>query len=152
MLLLGTPVLWWAFLPALVGLAWWGIARRDWRAGSIGLMVAAGLLPWFFFAVKDGRTMFNFYTAPILPFLVLAVVYVLGAIMTSARAPDAVAPGTGVPSAGAVSDRRMIGAIAAGAFVVLVALCFAYFYPVFAGDLMTYSDWYARMWLGGRWI
>src|SRR4029450_9493645 len=26
--LIGTPVLWWAFLPALVGLAWFGISRR----------------------------------------------------------------------------------------------------------------------------
>ena len=31
-LLLGTPVLWWAFIPALIGLTWFGISRRDWRA------------------------------------------------------------------------------------------------------------------------
>jgi dolichyl-phosphate-mannose--protein O-mannosyl transferase len=36
--------------------------------------------------------------------------------------------------------------------VVLVALCFAYFYPVFVGHLMSYADWHARMWLGTRWI
>ena len=46
----------------------------------------------------------------------------------------------------------MIGAVVAGAFVVLVALCFAYFYPVFVGNLMSYADWHARMWLGTRWI
>ena len=42
----------------------------------------AGLLPWFYYAIKDGRTMFSFYVLPALPFLILAVVYVLGAIMT----------------------------------------------------------------------
>jgi dolichyl-phosphate-mannose--protein O-mannosyl transferase len=46
-LLLGNPLLWWSFLPALAGLAWFGTARRDTRAFAIGAMVAAGLLPWF---------------------------------------------------------------------------------------------------------
>jgi dolichyl-phosphate-mannose--protein O-mannosyl transferase len=35
---------------------------------------------------------------------------------------------------------------------VLIALCFAYFHPVFVGQQIPYSDWSARMWLGGRWI
>src|SRR5690349_20924592 len=34
-LLLGTPILWWSFLPALCALVWFGIARRDWRAYAI---------------------------------------------------------------------------------------------------------------------
>jgi dolichyl-phosphate-mannose--protein O-mannosyl transferase len=147
-LLLGTPVLWWSFIPALVGLAWFGVARRDWRAGAIGLMVLFGLGPWFYFAL-DGRTMFSFYTAPTLPFLVLAVAYVLGAIMTPAPAP---AGAQTTSTLARDSDRRVIGAIAAGTFVVVVALCFAYFYPVFAGQVMPYADWDARMWLDGRWI
>ncbi|MGC1211789.1 MAG: phospholipid carrier-dependent glycosyltransferase [Micromonospora sp.] len=150
-LLLGTPLLWWSFLPALVALAWLGAARRDWRAGAILLSVAAGLLPWFWFAL-DGRTMFSFYAAPALPFLVLAVVYVLGAIMSPGPAPvgstAAADPVTGQDA----SDRRLVGGIIAGAYVLLVALCFAYFYPIFVGRLMAYADWSARMWLDGRWI
>ncbi|MET8365400.1 phospholipid carrier-dependent glycosyltransferase [Micromonospora sp. NPDC005194] len=148
-LLLGTPLLWWSFLPALVALVWLGIARRDWRAGAILLTVAAGLLPWFWFAL-DGRTMFSFYVAPALPFLVLAVVYVLGALI----AP----PGGDVGETAALVpgdagyERRLVGSIAAGAYVLLVALCFAYFYPIFVGRLIPYSDWLSRMWLDGRWI
>ncbi|WP_278187527.1 phospholipid carrier-dependent glycosyltransferase [Micromonospora sp. R77] len=145
-LLLGTPLLWWSFLPALGALAWLGAARRDWRAGAILLCVAAGLLPWFWFAL-DGRTMFSFYAAPALPFLVLAVVYVLGAIISPAGAPAARAA-----SEEDVSDRRMVGGIIAGAYVLLVALCFGYFYPIFVGKLLPYADWSARMWLDGRWI
>jgi dolichyl-phosphate-mannose-protein mannosyltransferase len=148
-LLLGTPVLWWSFLPAVVALAWLGIARRDWRAGAIMLALAAGLLPWFWYAL-DGRTMFFFYAAPAQPFLVLAVVYVLGAIMSPVD-PHAEASEE-EPHARGVLDRRLVGAIVAGAYVLLVAICFAYFYPIYVGQLLTYADWSARMWLGGRWI
>lgn len=142
-LLLGTPLLWWSFLPALAVLGWLGIARRDWRAGAILAGVAAGLLPWFYYAADD-RTMFSFYAAPALPFLVLAVTYVLGAIVTPS--------GQQLASNPVSNDRRMVGAVIAGAYVLLVAICFAYFYPIFVGIPLPYEDWSARMWLGGRWI
>ncbi|MEH0938645.1 dolichyl-phosphate-mannose--protein mannosyltransferase [Micromonospora psammae] len=147
-LLLGTPLLWWSFLPALVALVWLGVARRDWRAGAILVAVAAGLLPWFWFAL-DGRTMFSFYAAPALPFLVLAVVYVLGAIVTPTGPADA-APADADPEQG--YDRRLVGGLVVGGYVLLVALCFAYFHPIFVGTLLPYEDWSARMWLDGRWI
>ncbi|QOC93760.1 dolichyl-phosphate-mannose--protein mannosyltransferase [Micromonospora craniellae] len=146
-LLLGTPLLWWSFLPALVALVWLGLARRDWRAGAILLSVAAGLLPWFWIAL-DGRTMFSFYTAPALPFLVLAVVYVLGAVASPAG-PSGTRP---VGDDEATRDRRLVGGVIAGAYVVLVVLCFAYFYPIFVGQPLPYAEWSARMWLNGRWI
>ena len=38
MLLLGTPILWWSFIPALAGLAWFGISRRDWVQSNIDAM------------------------------------------------------------------------------------------------------------------
>lgn len=138
-LLLGTPVLWWAFLPALAALAWLGISRRDWRAGAIMLGALAGLLPWFRNAA-DGRTMFYFYALPAEPFLVLAVVYVLGVI---------VGP---LPRTQHDHDRRLIGSVVAGGFVLLVALCFAYFYPIYVGTPLTYDQWLARHWLGDLWI
>jgi dolichyl-phosphate-mannose--protein O-mannosyl transferase len=101
------------------------------------------MLPWFYYAVADGRTMFSFYVLPALPFLVLAVVYVLGAIMT---------PPGGMATGPARSDRQLIGVIVVSAYVVMVALCFLYFYPVFVGKAIPYPAWQARMWLGGRWI
>jgi dolichyl-phosphate-mannose--protein O-mannosyl transferase len=142
-LLLGTPILWWSFLPALAALVWFGIARRDWRAFAIGTGVVAGLLPWFYFAIADGRTMFSFYVLPALPFLILAVVYALGAIMT---------PPTGMVAGSGRSDRQLIGTIVTGVYVLLVAVCFAYFHPIFVGQVLPYADWSARMWLGSRWI
>ncbi len=142
-LLLGTPLLWWSFIPALAALVWFGIARRDWRAYAIGTGVVAGLLPWFYYAIADGRTMFSFYALPALPFLILAVVYTLGAIMT---------PTGGTVTGEKRTDRQIVGTIAAGVYLVLVVLCFAYFYPIFTGQLIPYESWQSRMWLGGRWI
>jgi dolichyl-phosphate-mannose-protein mannosyltransferase len=138
-LLLGTPLLWWSFIPALAGLTWVGIARRDWRALAIGASVAAGIVPWFW-SETDDRTMFFFYALPAEPFLVLAVVYVCGAILGPSRRKQP------------TTDRRLIGAIIVGAYVLLVAACFAYFYPIYAGGQLTYQQWWSRMWLGSRWV
>ncbi|GAA2521242.1 dolichyl-phosphate-mannose--protein mannosyltransferase [Pilimelia columellifera] len=137
-LLLGTPLLWWSFLPALGALTWLGVARRDWRAGAIGLGVAAGLLPWFYYAFQS-RTMFSFYALPSLPFLVLAVCYVIGALIGRAGTDEAPA-------------RRRVGAVVAGAYVLAVAVCFAWYYPVFVGTPIPYEDWQLRMLLGDRWV
>ena len=142
-LLLGTPLLWWSFGPALIATLWFGIARRDWRAFAILTGAVGSMLPWYYYALTDGRTMFNFYLLPGLPFLILAVVYVLGAIMT---------PPEGVTTGKSRTDRQLVGTVVAGAYVLLVALCFAYFYPIFVGQLITYNSWSSRMWLGGRWI
>jgi dolichyl-phosphate-mannose--protein O-mannosyl transferase len=138
-LLLGTPVLWWSFLPALFALGWLAIARRDGRAWLIMVCALAGIVPWFQ-SMPDQRTMFYFYALPAEPFLVLAVVYVLGAIIGPPRhvKPD--------------SDHRLIGSIVAGAYVLLVAACFAYFYPIYSGMDITYTEWFSRMWLGSRWV
>ncbi|MDQ1643905.1 MAG: dolichyl-phosphate-mannose-protein mannosyltransferase [Cryptosporangiaceae bacterium] len=126
---LGNPVLWWAFLPALAGTAWRWIARRDWAAGAILVGTAAGILPWLAY---PGRTMFFFYALPALPFMVLAVTVVLGMVLGKANAE---------------LDRRMAGAILVGAYLLLVAGAFAFFYPIYTGELITNAQWQARMWL-----
>nr|WP_213453037.1 glycosyltransferase family 39 protein [Micromonospora sp. NBRC 107566] len=138
-LLLGTPLLWWSFIPALVALVWFAIARRDWRAWAILLSVAATILPWCYYALHDNRTMFYFYIAPAQPFLVMAVVYVLGTIVT---------PGPGTPP---TADRRLIGGVIVGAYVLLIAICFAYFHPLYVGTSIPYEDWAKHLWLDGRW-
>jgi dolichyl-phosphate-mannose--protein O-mannosyl transferase len=30
--------------------------------------------------------------------------------------------------------------------IALIALCFAYFFPLYVGGVLNYDDWYARMW------
>ncbi|GIH02091.1 phospholipid carrier-dependent glycosyltransferase [Rhizocola hellebori] len=134
--LLGTPLLWWSFLPALLLTAWFGVARRDWRAGAILVMSAFALVPWFFFST---RTMFYFYALPAEPFLILAVVFTLGMLASSPR---------GMPQDFA---RLQTGTVIAGAFVILVVLNFAFFFPIYSGESIPTLDWAKRMWLGNRW-
>ncbi len=136
-LALGTPLIWWASIIALlVCLGWW-LTRRDWRAGAVLLGVAAGWLPWF--AYSD-RTQFSFYAVAFAPFVVLSITLCLGLLIGSAHAH---------------TTRRAIGAALAGAYLLGVLWDFAYMYPVFAARLLPYAQWYARMWYhpgGHGWI
>jgi dolichyl-phosphate-mannose--protein O-mannosyl transferase len=135
-LLLGTPILWWTFIPALLAVLWYAMSRRDWRAWTILATAATGILPWFLYEL-DGRTMFYFYVVPSAPFLVLAVTMMLGMI---------------VGPAGADQFRRTAGTTVAALYVAGVALCFVYFYPIYVGESLSYDAWHARMWLGQLWI
>jgi dolichyl-phosphate-mannose-protein mannosyltransferase len=130
-LAIGTPAIWWASILALiVCLAWW-ISRRDWRAGAVLVGVAAGWLPWFWFAWHDQRTEYYFYAIAFLPFLVIAITLCLGLIMGPVDAP---------------AGRRAIGAVAVGAYLLLVLANFAFMYPVLTGQILPYTAWHQRMW------
>jgi dolichyl-phosphate-mannose-protein mannosyltransferase len=130
-LAIGTPLIWWASIPALIFcLAWW-LTRKDWRAGAVLLGVAAGWLPWFWFAWHDHRTMFDFYAVAFEPYLVIAITLCLGLIIGPARA----APG-----------RRAMGAVVTGAYLLAVLTNFAYLYPVVAAQSIPYASWFSRMW------
>jgi dolichyl-phosphate-mannose-protein mannosyltransferase len=130
-LAIGTPVLWWASIPALLFCVYWWLSRRDWRAGAVLLAVAAGWLPWFWFALHDHRTMFFFYAVAFEPYLIIAVTLCLGLIIGPAKA----APG-----------RRALGAVLAGVFLIAVLTDFAYLYPVLAAKSIPYAAWRSRMW------
>jgi dolichyl-phosphate-mannose--protein O-mannosyl transferase len=67
---------------------------------------------------------------------VLAIVLMLGMIIGPAKE-------TGL--------RRVIGAAAAGAYVLVVLANFFYLYPVLAAQVIPYDSWHARMWLNS-WI
>jgi dolichyl-phosphate-mannose-protein mannosyltransferase len=129
-LVLGTPLLWWSFLPALVGVGAFAVARRDWRGYAIVLAAAAGIAPWFIWEFTD-RTMFYFYALPALPFMVMAVVYLFDLM---------------------IRRWRRVTTALLGMYALAIVWCFAYFYPIFTAERITYAQWFARMWLGRRWI
>jgi dolichyl-phosphate-mannose--protein O-mannosyl transferase len=90
--------------------------------------VAATYLPWFLYTE---RTIFYFYAVVMVPFLVLAVTLMLGAVLGPAGAPP---------------RRRAWGAAVAGSVVVLVMLNFAWLYPILSAEPIPFADWHARMW------
>ncbi|WP_327692229.1 MULTISPECIES: phospholipid carrier-dependent glycosyltransferase [unclassified Streptomyces] len=130
---LGTPLLWWAACGALVYLLFRWALRRDWRAGAVLCAVGAGYLPWFNY---QDRTIFSFYAVAFVPYLCLAVAMMVGAML-------------GPP--GANERRRLIGTVGAGVLVLLIAWNFIYFFPLYTGRTIPYSEWHARMWLD-TWI
>jgi dolichyl-phosphate-mannose-protein mannosyltransferase len=114
---IGTPTLWWAAVFAIFILLFMWALRRDWY------------LPWFNY---QHRTIFSFYEVAFVPFIALAVTYVLGLCIGG---PDA-------------SPRhRRFGLLAAGIFVIATVACFAFFYPIYTAQVIPISQWQMRMWL-----
>ena len=138
MLLIGTPLEWWAFLPALIWLAWHWLTTRDWRAAAVWVAFLAGWVVW----LRDiRRTMFLFYMTPLMPYLIFGLTLGLGTILGPAlrRAPGA----TGDEVA---QRRRMWGIAGVTGFLGLVIVDFAWMWPLFTGGMLSYNQWHAHMW------
>jgi dolichyl-phosphate-mannose-protein mannosyltransferase len=138
---LGNPVIWWVGLVALALLLFCWIFRRDWRAGAILAGYAGAYLPWFQY---QHRTIFTFYAVVFVPFVVLAVVFLLGTVLGPDPSRAVLERGVQVESA---LRRRRVGAVVAGSVVVLAVACFAFFWPVYTAQVIPYESWSRRMWL-----
>ncbi|MDQ1703878.1 MAG: dolichyl-phosphate-mannose-protein mannosyltransferase [Frankiaceae bacterium] len=128
---IGTPAIWWLAIPALGATLWRAVGRFDWRAAAVLVAFLAGYLPWFYEDLHH-RTMFLFYLLPDVPFMVLAITLGIGMVLGRQWVTHA---------------RRVVGAVIAGAYLVLVIGNFAFLYPVLSGQVITYDQWHQRMWL-----
>lgn len=124
----GTPTIWWAATISLAVLAFMWAFARDWRAGAILAGYAGGYLPWF---LLGDRTIYAFYAVSFVPWVVLGVTYVIGMVLGPA---------------GASSERRQVGVLAVGSYLVLTVLLFAYFYPIWTAQVVPHSFWFLHMW------
>ncbi|GAA1795671.1 phospholipid carrier-dependent glycosyltransferase [Nocardioides hankookensis] len=132
-LLLGSPAIWWAgCLALLFALVMW-VGARDWRYGVAVVGAASTWLPWLQY---DDRPIFSFYAIITLPFIVLALTLAIGRILGRSTAP---------------SPRRTAGVVVVGAYLVLVLLNFAWFWPIWTNQLLTHGEWLDRIWFT-RWI
>ena len=139
-LLIGTPLMWWAFVPALLWLAWHWFTTRDWRAGAVWVAFVAGWFVWF---PDAKRTKFLFYMAPLGP---------VPDHRGDARAGRHARPGAAAhrrsPSATGTASAADTGAWrGSAAYLGLVVVDFAWMWPIFTGGLLTYDSWHAHMWL-----
>ena len=130
---LGTPLLWWGAAAALVLAILFWIGLRDWRFSVPVVGALAMWLPWF---QHTERPLFYFYAICIVPFTVTALALLLGKVL-----------GPGTPG-----RRRQVGAVLVGAYVALVVLNFAWFWPIYTDQVMLWSHWWGRMWLGEAWV
>jgi dolichyl-phosphate-mannose-protein mannosyltransferase len=132
-LLLGNPTLWWGgCLALLFAVAMW-LGARDWRYGVAVVGALSTWLPWLQY---DDRPIFLFYAIGILPFVVIALTLTIGTLIGPSRLP---------------SPRRTVGVVVGGAFLVLVLLNFAWFWPIWTNGLLTNSEWLDRVWFS-RWV
>lgn len=128
---LANPIIWWAGTLAILALVLIWLGRRDWRAGAILGVYAAGQLVWFLW---PERTMFFFYTIAYAPFLILGLTLCLGALMRF----------------GGPANRRR-NTVLVLAFVAVAVAMSAFFMPVWTGEMIPYEQWRARMWMSS-WI
>ncbi len=125
---IGTITVWWGAVAALVILLFQWALRRDWRAGAILAGLAAGYVPWFQY---QDRTIYTFYAVAFVPWVVLAVTYVLGLVLGP---PDA-------------SPRRVAwGRALAGSYVLLTVLLFIFWWPILTAQVIPFEQWQWRMW------
>jgi dolichyl-phosphate-mannose--protein O-mannosyl transferase len=129
-LALGTPFLWWLGVIALaVVFGFWirSLAQKRYEP-SLNIIVVgmtAGYLPWFFF---QERTVFSFYAIIFQPFLILSIIYCAYVALLHFK-----------------NSRNTY--IFIGVVGIAIFSNFVYFLPLFTGDVITYDEWQARMWL-----
>lgn len=127
------PLIWWGGVLATLWLLYRWVRTHDWRFAVVLVGVAATYLPWLFY---PERTIFQFYTVLILPFLLLAVAFALRDV-------------AGRPHASAA--RRAAGRRTVGVVLVAVALVSVFWYPLWSAMRMPWEFYWIHNWLPG-WV
>jgi dolichyl-phosphate-mannose--protein O-mannosyl transferase len=133
------PLIWYAAVAASVYLLYrlvraWIQKRPIDPALTFPLIgLAATYVPWLMF---PERTIFQFYTVAMMPFLVLGLAMTLRVI--AGRRDDPL-------------YRRQAGERTVTVFLVFAVLVSAFFYPVWTGMSVPYDFWLLHNWLPG-WV
>ncbi|QKJ21119.1 phospholipid carrier-dependent glycosyltransferase [Microbacterium hominis] len=125
------PLLWYAGVAAAVYLLYRFWVRRDWRDAVVITGIASTYAPWLLF---PERTVFQFYTVLVLPFLLLA-------LATALR--DIAGPRHADPY------RRLTGQRLVWVFLGVAIALSAFWYPVVTAIRVPYVFWHAHIWLTG---
>ncbi len=124
---LGNPLIWLPAAASVLFLAYLFATRKSKVGGLILLGIAGGYLPWLAFM---NRTVFQFYAIAFLPWMILALVYVLRMYVhtrTSEEQPRAI---------------RFVGGYLGLTFAVSL-----FFLPIWIGTWTPYWYWHLHMWL-----
>ncbi len=120
---LGSPLVWWSFLPALVFTVWAWMRRRDFLRpeGLILAGVAFTYLPWLLLS-SDRNAVFIFYLLPVVPFMCLTLAYCFVSLGRSTEAR-----------------------LAAAVFMAGALGLFVFYYPLLVGTVLPYESWERRL-------
>jgi dolichyl-phosphate-mannose-protein mannosyltransferase len=128
-MLVGTPAMWFIAVPVLAWAVWRAFVKRDWRYAVALTGYFAGFLPWF---ADIDRQMYFFYAAPMAPFLVMMIAFILGDVLYAPRQN---------------AERRTLGLLVVCIYVAVVITNFAWMYPILPGLPISQSTWHMQIWL-----
>jgi len=129
---LPNPLTWWAGLlsiPLLAYLAW---AQKNRIYLLLFVTYFAQWLPW----IASPRMLFEYHFYPNDAIILLADTVALKWLWDRAQKSP---------------EEQKLARYGIALFLALTVALFAYFYPILAGDSITYADWAARMWFP-HWI
>lgn len=129
---LPNPLTWWFGLlsvPLLGALAW---IKRSRAYLLLFVAYFAQWLPW----IASPRMLFEYHFFPNDAVIVLADTIALQWFWERAQVSE---------------EHRQLAKVGIGLFLALTLVMFVYFYPVLAGDHITYAAWHDRMWFP-HWI
>ncbi|HEX5858465.1 MAG TPA: phospholipid carrier-dependent glycosyltransferase [Microbacterium sp.] len=122
------PLIWYAAVAAVLFLAYRFARTREWRYAAVLTGVAITYVPWLLY---PERTIFQFYTIAILPFMLLALMFALRELAGRPHAP---------------TYRRASGQGVVVVFLAIATLVSAFFYPVWTGMEVPYDFWRLHNW------
>lgn len=122
------PLIWYASVAASGYLVWRFAVTRDWRFAFVLTGIAATYVPWLLY---PERTIFQFYTVVMLPFLVLALALALRELAGRERDPI----------------RRLAGQRVVLVFLAFTVLLSAFWYPVLTASPVPYDFWRLHNWM-----
>lgn len=123
------PLIWYAGVAAVLYLAYRFVVVRDWRYALVLTGVAVTYVPWLFL---PERTVFQFYTVLMLPFMLLALTFALKDIAGPVSAD---------------SYRRLTGQRLVLVFLVVALALSAFWYPIISAMNVPYDFWHLHMWM-----
>lgn len=122
------PALWFAGVAAVLYLVYRFVVARDWRHALVLTGVGVTYVPWLLY---PDRTVFQFYTVLMLPFVLLALVFALRDIAGPRHADD---------------QRRLTGQRLVWVFLWVAVGLSVFWYPVVTAMTVPYDFWLAHTW------
>jgi dolichyl-phosphate-mannose-protein mannosyltransferase len=127
------PLIWYAGIAAAAYLVYRFARTRDGRYALVLTGIGVTYLPWLLY---PARTMFQFYTIAMLPFLLLALTFALRDIAGADHADPV---------------RRISGQRMVLVFLALAVVLTAFWYPILTAAPVPYDFWRVHSWMPG-WI
>lgn len=127
------PLLWFASMAAALYLFYRFVLDRNWRHALVLVGLAATWLPWFLYA---DRTVFQFYTIVMWPFLLLALTFALRDL--AGRHYRA-------------AEHRLAGQRVVIVFLAVVVALSVFWYPLWSAIQVPYDFYRLHNWMTG-WV